>query len=1247
MASLFRRIGTSNLLLLCVLPLCLLQAAHAQTTATIEGVVTDVQGGVIQGATVVVTNTATTIARTVSTDAGGRYQVGQLIPGPYTISAESTGFKKTVLSGITLAIAQTLEENLTEQIADAAGEVINVTAEPLTTDTETSSVGEVIDNAKVEELPLANRQFYELAQIAPGVLPPAQASTLGFRGGFNVNGAPETDNQFLVNGTFNNDMGTNQPSFRPSVETIAEFKVLSGVYSADYGRFAGGQIVMVTKQGTNQFHGNVYEFIRNGAIEAKPWSPTPQTLTPAFKQNTFGATIGGPMIRDKAFFFFGYEGQRIRQQIVAASSVPTPDILAGCLPSTSQLYNPFTGVELTQLTTAPTTGGCAGIAPGLTSSGATIPEYDVTQITDAAGVNLWTTPAAQLGRSLTSLVYPLPNTLLSNSNIIPGNNYNFSETRQETMDEYNTRGDFKYSEKDSFSGTFNYFHDPSFEPENSLCSSRTLPNFGCFTNQLSTLANVGEVHIFKPTLLNDVRFGFSRLVQPRVQQDNTTIGSKWAPLQGQLGQTAVPNNFGTPSISVSPFTATGGQTNLPQDRWTNHFQFTDAITWIRGPHTFKFGFDMTDVKSTEYEVSNGRGTLTFSNSTANTNNGNCTTTTAACIASNHYGTTEYSMGDMLLGLPASTSVDAIALPYTYNRFSSFDLYAMDDWKVTPSLTLNLGVRYEIDNPVTEKYGNIVSFNINAPNPFYVAGTSTITTKGVTVTSPLSSPTGAFITAKQAGVKSLYQTDRHSFAPRIGFAWQPLHNDKTVVKGAFGTFFQEPILYNEFLGYSIEYPIRTPYSFISGPVSQTTKTIAGSPTVLALNNPFNSADLPSVNGGAFCPTGSTTTDGACTGISASGCPGASGVCNLTPVISGTYINPKYGNPYWDEWSFSIQRQINRTTLVEVGYYGSKGTQISGTSVLNYTSTGPNLAGVATSVLQGERVYPNWSTISDHKTGFNSEYESLPARLEERTKSGASILVSYTYGKSLDETTSAQNPDMAYIDPQTGRPGSQKGDRGLSTFNVKHRIVISPVYPLPFGKGQMWLHSGGVTSAIASGWKISGVFQYFTGRPFAISDSSASSGINGGGDRPDFTSNPNASVDPVTGAKTHNANEWFNIHAFDYSTVTTPYINGCTPPAGSTVCTGGTRVTGTFGNASPYMAIGPGWDELDLTIGRTFAVKEWAKLEFKVDGFNIANHPNYQNPSGSFGASSGSYGSGFGNITAANNMRELQASIHITY
>ena len=232
----------------------------------------------------------------------------------------------------------------------------------------------------------------------------------------------------------------------------------------------------------------------------------------------------------------------------------------------------------------------------------------------------------QLSRQLEALAYPLPNVSTANSadsnTVKPSNNYLFSETRRESSNAYNVRGDYKYSDKDSFSGTWNYFNDPSYEPYNSLCSSRTLPNFGCFTNQLSTLANIGETHMFRANLLNEVRFGFSRLVQPRIQEDNTTIGSTWPGFPGQLPQTAVPNNYGVPGITVTNYTATGGQGNLPQNRWTNHFQFTDFVSWAHGPHSFKFGFDMTNVKSTNYIVNNGRGTIGFSNSIANTANGN-------------------------------------------------------------------------------------------------------------------------------------------------------------------------------------------------------------------------------------------------------------------------------------------------------------------------------------------------------------------------------------------------------------------------------------------------------------------------------------------------------------------------------------------------------------------------------------------------------------------------------------------------
>ena len=376
----------------------------------------------------------------------------------------------------------------------------------------------------------------------------------------------------------------------------------------------------------------------------------------------------------------------------------------------------------------------------------------------------------------------------------------------------------------------------------------------------------------------------------------------------------MPNNYGVPSVSVTSYTSTGGQTNLPQDRWTNHFQFTDAITWIHGPHTFKFGFDMTHVKSTEYEVTSGRGSVTFSNSPPIPTTATAHAISPAVKRLNVYGTTEYAMGDMLLGLPSSTVVDAIA----------HAIY------LQPVLVLRFicDGRLEGDTRSNPQPRSCAMSSICRSRRSTARIVTFVPSKGNDGTSD------AFITAAQAGSKSLYQTDHHSFAPRIGFSWQPLHNDKTVVKGAFGTFYQEPILYNQFLNYSLAYPIRTPYSFTSGAVNPAAGTIAASATTLTLNQAFNSADIAQRDGRDLlrCRHRVATQPTA-----AAGCPAP---CGLTPVITGTYIDPKYGNPYWDEWSLSIERQITRTTLVEVGYYGSKGSQIaySGTAPLNYNTLG---------------------------------------------------------------------------------------------------------------------------------------------------------------------------------------------------------------------------------------------------------------------------------------------------------------------
>ena len=306
MCSSFRRRGYSCIKVAIFLAVTLSANLYAQTvTATLSGMVKDVQDAAIGNVSVTVTNTATSAVRKLQTDSTGRYEANALQPGPYTVSAEMPGFSSKTITGLTLNVGDVRDLPIVLNVG-SVNDAVSVTAVESSLQTETSSNGVLIDNKQVVELPLANRQFYNLALLSPAAYQPAQNSTLGFRGGINIAGATEISNEFTVNGVYNNDMGTAQPSFRPSVEVIQEFQLLTGVYPAEYGQMSGGHLVIITKSGTNAFHGSAYEFIRNEVTDAKNYFTLAGSKTPSFKQNTFGATIGGPIIKDKFFFFFGY-----------------------------------------------------------------------------------------------------------------------------------------------------------------------------------------------------------------------------------------------------------------------------------------------------------------------------------------------------------------------------------------------------------------------------------------------------------------------------------------------------------------------------------------------------------------------------------------------------------------------------------------------------------------------------------------------------------------------------------------------------------------------------------------------------------------------------------------------------------------------------------------------------------------------------------------------------------------------------
>ena len=1015
---------------------------NAQTvTAQLEGTVTDAQGASLPHATVTVRNTATGNVRTITADDQGRYLAPNLQPGPYEVSIQADGFSRKVFNSITLNVGDV--EKLDAPLAiGSVSESVEVTAADSLMQTETSSNGTLVDNKQVVELPLSNRQFYSLALLSPAAYAPAQNSTLGFRGGINIAGASEISNQFTFNGIYNNDMGVAQPSFRPSVEVIQEFRLLTGVYSAEYGRMSGGQLVIISKSGTNKFHGSGYEFIRNEYTDAKPFFTQAGAKTPSFKQNTFGATIGGPIWKDRTFFFFGYEGQRIRQAVTAQTTVPTTDMLNGTFISpivngviTKPLYNPATGVALTPASMTGTTA-----------------TYNLATALAGTTKYHWGSVAALAGQQIAKLGFPAP-TLATIAGASPSNNYTFQETRSENMNEFSARVDHKISDKDSFNGSFNIFKDPAFEPSNSLCSSYVVPKFGCFTNQISTLINATYDRVITPSIVNDLRLGFQRLQQPRTQEDNTAIGAAYTGLPGgpYFTTSGYANNNGLPNTSISGYATIGGATNLPQNRWDNHYQYADTVTWSHGAHNVKVGLDVVLAHSVNVITSSGRGAFSVNDANIVTAN-----------AKTHLGSVGDSVADFLLGLSYTSTIGPTA-GTVYLNYRGDDAFVQDDWKVKPNLTLNLGLRYELDEPVYSPHNTVANFDL---------GTQT------------------FVPAGPTSFKHLYNYDRNNFAPRIGFSYQPYQNDATVIKGGFGAFYNAPLLYNQFLTTGTQYPFRSVATITS------TASTAASINTVSLDAPFSQPG--------------TTAQSPCISPTATGCS-----ASLSPLS----INRNYRTPYISEWSLGVQQSLSRTIVFESTYFGSKGTRLPlsiSANVINPTTYTSTTAAPA----QKDRPFANYSTVSSQDTRSNSEYHSWQNSLKQSYHNGVTFILAYTFAKSIDGGGGIGSGSNSSGTAQN--PYNLRAERGLSDFDVRHRLSFSPVAELPFGKNKMFLNHG-LGASIFGGFQMSGIFTFQTGRPFTITNSSTNaSGYFGNNDRPNVVSNPNAGP--------HTVAQWFNTAAF---------------------------------------------------------------------------------------------------------------------
>jgi hypothetical protein len=1026
-----------RIILLSLLTLAFAGSAWAQKdTGSIVGTVKDATGAVVPGAKVVVTDVDRGITSTSATDEAGEYVASPLRVGRYTVTVEHPGFKQAVSVPVSLDVQQRIVVNVALEIGQVGDQVVVSGAAPLL-ETETSGLGQVVDNKRVVNLPLNGRNFAQLALLTAGTAPSEPGSRDEGGYGFSANGARSLQNNFLLDGVDNNSnlpdlLNETNYVIQPSVEALEEFKVQTNAYSAEFGRGNGAIINATIKSGTNQLHGSVYEFLRNEKFDAKNFfDPADQPIAP-YKQNQFGVTLGGPVVKNNTFFFADFEGLRIRQAQTWTSTVPTAAMRAGDFSSL---------IDYTQPNGTDCNGAATYVGEIFNSRQAGV-GCGVPFQYDTFGNPLNIIPAGQLdplALAITNL-FPMPN-----ANGL-GYNYVSNPVRSQNRNNFDVRVDQKFTDKDYGFFRFSYEDQPSVLPGPFPTGG---DGGGFFTgvedNAYRSFA-ASWTHTFRPQLVNEFRLGYNRVNSQRLQLNSDKTSEQILGYPG--GFPGVPNvsmNGGLPQLYFSDVSTIGSPTFLPSHEIQNTFNFLDNLTWLRGKHSLKFGTEIRLEEFTIFQPAAPRGYLDFSS---------IFTDNPAAIGSGGSG-----FASFLIGLSDGGSINNMH-NIDYHR-PVYAFYAQDDWKLTPKLTLNVGVRYELFTTIKERHNQLATFDL--------ATASLIVPQGVTA--QLTPTIASYIPLSATGTPGLIKPDLNNFAPRIGLAYQV--TPKLVVRTGYGIFYGG----NE-----------------SGPWSNPS---------MGFNPPFFTIE----NFNAPCGAASAnpaTVDCSLQGIStlSSGFPANSLVDPNTPFLFS--IDPHLVTPYMQQWHLSTQYQLPGQTLLEIGYAGSKGAK----QYLFFNANQAAPTNDPNAATAPRRPFPQIdSFIANIQSTGHSNYNSLQVRAEKRFSKGLTFLAAWTWAHSLDLASSAdlgaQNGgDFRYhIHPEW--------EYGNSDFDIRHRFVFSYLYELPFGHDKHFLTgASGVLNQIISGWQVGGITSISAGNSFTILDGNGSFANSDGQQRPDLVGDPHA-------------------------------------------------------------------------------------------------------------------------------------------
>jgi hypothetical protein len=1133
----------------------------------IVGIVRDSSGAVVAGAKVTVLDVDHGTQTTISTNDQGEYVASPLRIGRYTVTAEKEGFKKAEAGPIQVNIQDRIGVDVKLEPGRAT-EIVVVTGQGPQLETESSELGNLVDSHSINALPLNGRNFMQLALLGAGVAESEPGSRVENSYGFSANGGRSLQNNFLLDGVDNNaNLGDvlNGASYvvQPPVDAIAEFKVQTNAYSAEFGRGNGAIMNAVIKSGTNQLHGDLWEFLRNDKLDARNYFDSTEE---PYKQNQFGGTLGGPIVKNKLFFFGDFEAIRLRQALPQLVVVPTPAEIGGdfsALLNTSAPTgvndcngNPTYQGEIFNARLAQTLGPgvYCGVPIGTTASG--IP----TNIFQGnTGTN---TPIDPLAARLAALI-PAPNTSVNTA--LAAGNFRSDPERSDTQNKFDVRGDYTIGNKDNFFARYSYGHDNNFLPapfDNALDGGSFGDGFAL--NVYQGLA-ASEVHTFRNNLINEFRFGFNHLNSHRLQPNSNVNESSTLGFPG-VPYTPGQNMGGLPSIGFSDGTATLGSSQyLPAIEHQHSYVFTDNLNWIHGRHAVKVGGELRFEQFTILEPGQPRGEMSF----------------GADFDDNPAapGSSTSAFATFLLGIPDGGFINGLN-NIIYNR-QMYSGYALDDFKMTPRLTLNLGLRYDFISTIKEANNLQANFDFNT--------LSLIVPKGQTM--PLSPALATELQVQSTGSPGLISPDLNNFAPRIGLSYQL--SNRLVLRTGYGVFYggqESGPFSNPSPGYNPPYSASQSYVTPCGARSanpaagQTDCSISGALPLNVLSEGFSGP------GGTVNPLSDP---------------------NSPSLYS---LDPNLVTPYTQQWHLGFEYQLPADTVLEVSYAGSRGLKLYAFYNGNQVPPGdPNLSDPTAPRRPAHEVMPGApagdacslqafnaangtyscnpafdSSIATFRSNAQSNYDALQVRLEKRYTHGLQYQVAYTYAHSLDTASSASLGSLNNGDFQDQR--NPNANYGNSDFDVRHRFVFSYVYDLPFGRGKVLAKdASGIVNQIIGNWQLSGVFTAVTGNYYTATDAVSVAngdcgGTVGGCTRPNLVGNPNA--------KPCLPGTIFNTCAFA--------DNNTTP---------GIIPVGTLGNAPRNDIEGPGNKEWDTSLVKQFPFSEQRRLEFRAEFFNILNHVNY--------------------------------------